>query len=114
IDWGEMNLEEVKNITLNPDQRIGEIDLTIGYPEENWNEIIQRGVTTHKGTLSIDETFLARQLSDLIPNPWIAYEKGLAAIDILRVKYQHHENANIVEANFVFIIEELKRIVEAE
>lgn len=114
INWDDIDLENVSNITLNPDQRIGEIDLTIGYPEENWNELIQRGVVKSKGTLEIDETFLARQLSDLIPNPWIAYKKGDEALAILRKKYKSHENKTIVEANFVFIIEELKKIVERE
>ena len=114
IDWEAIELTEVSNITLNPDQRVGEIDLTIGYPEENWNELIQRGVVKSKGTLEIDETFLARQLGDLIPNPWIAYKKGDDALAILRKKYKSHVNKTIVEANFVFIIEELKKIIEKE
>lgn len=114
INWDEIDLANVNSIALNPNQRTGEIDLTIGYPEENWNELVQRGVTPNKGTLEIDETFLARQLSDLIPNPWIAYEKGDEAVKILRKKYQDHENKTIVEANFVFIIEELKKLIEKD
>lgn len=112
VDWENININEVKNITLNPDQRAGEIDLTIGYPEENWNEIIQRGVVTRKGTLEIDEAFLARQIGNIIPNPWIAYNLGDKALKILKNKYK--ENLTIVEANFVFIIEELKKILEKE
>lgn len=114
IDWGSINLAEVKNITLNPDQRIGEIDLTIGYPEEKWDEIIQRGAVRKRGTLEIDETFLARQINDIIPNPWIAYQLGNDALKILKEKYKDHENKNIIESNFVFIIEELKKILEKE
>jgi len=83
IDFEKIDLTEVKNIVLNPNQTIGEIDLSIGYPEENWNEIIQRGVVLNRGTLQIDEAFLARQIGDLIPNPWIAYAKGGEAIKMI-------------------------------
>lgn len=114
IDWESIKLTEVKNITLNPDQRVGEIDLTIGYPEENWNEIILRGVVQKRGTLEIDEVFLARQINNIIPNPWIAYKLGDEALKILREKYSDHKNEAIVESNFVFIIEELKKILEKE
>ncbi|MBZ0246846.1 MAG: DEAD/DEAH box helicase family protein [Cyclobacteriaceae bacterium] len=114
INWEYINLEGLESVTLNPDQKLGEIDLTIGYPEENWNEIIQRGVVQSKGTLQIDETFLARQLGDLIPNPWIAFKKGEEALSFIRKKYKSHKNKTIVEANFVFLIEELKKIVEKE
>ena len=114
VDWEAIKLDEVNNITLNPNQKIGEIDVTIGYPEEKWNEIIQRGISINKGTLQIDETFLARQLGDLIPNPWIAFSKGEEALKKLRKKYKEHSNENIIESNFVFIIEELKKIIEKE
>jgi len=114
VDWESIKLDALQNIVLNPDQKIGELDVTIGYPEENWNEIIQRGVVTNRGSLQIDEVFLARQLGDLIPNPWIAFSKGEEALKIIRQKYQNHENDTIVESNFIFIIEELKKIVDKQ
>ena len=114
IDWESIDLKDVNKIALNPDNRPGELDITIGYPQENWNEIIQRGVIPSKGTLEIDETFLARQIGDIIPNPWIAFTLGDDALKILKKKYKDHENKLIIEANFVFIIEELKKILERE
>jgi type III restriction enzyme len=114
IDWESIDLKDVNKIALNPDNRPGELDITIGYPHENWNEIIQRGVIPSKGTLEIDETFLARQIGDIIPNPWIAFTLGDNALKILKKKYKDHENALIIEANFVFIIEEFKKILERE
>ncbi|HEY2583508.1 MAG TPA: DEAD/DEAH box helicase family protein [Mucilaginibacter sp.] len=114
IDFEKVDLTELNSIALNPDQTIGEIDLSIGYPEENWNQIIQRGVVQNKGTLKIDEAFLARQIGDLIPNPWIAYAKGDEAIKLIREKFKDHENTSIVESNFVFIIEFLKKVIEKQ
>ena len=63
-----------------------------------------------KGTLEIDEAFLARQISEVIPNPWICYELGDKAIKRLLKKYSRE----IVGANFVFIIEELKKLLDKE
>lgn len=114
INWEAINLDELQKIVLNANQKVGELDVTIGYPEENWNEIIQRGVVTNKGSLQIDEVFLARQLGDLIPNPWIAFGKGEEALHIIRQAYPNHENDRIVESNFIFIIEELKKIVDKQ
>ncbi len=114
IDFENIDLSELYNIALNPNQTIGEIDLAMGYPLENWNGIIQRGQVLNKGTLKVDEAFMARQIGDLIPNPWIAYTKGDEALRLIREKYQGHENEAIVESNFVFIIEYLKRIVDKQ
>ena len=114
INFEQIDLSGLDNIALNPDQTIGEIDLSIGYPDENWNAIVQRGVVQNKGTLKIDEAFLARQIGDLIPNPWIAYEKGDEAIKLIRKKFKGHENTTIVESNFVFIIEYLKTVIEKQ
>jgi len=114
IDFEKVDLADLNEISLNPNQTMGEIDLAIGYPEENWNEIIQRGVMLNKGTLKIDEAFLAQQIGDLIPNPWIAYIKGDEAIKLIREKYKDHENTAIVESNFVFIIEYLKKVIEKQ
>jgi type III restriction enzyme len=114
IDWEKINLDEVKNITLNPDQRVGEIDVAIGYDEGGFDYLRDKDLYKSHGTLEVDEVFLARQLGDLIPNPWIAYEKGKHSLEILKEKYANHKNKNIVAANFVFIIEELKKIVEKQ
>ena len=114
IDFEQVDLAELNNIALNPNQTMGEIDLAIGYPEENWNEIIQRGVMLNKGTLKIDEAFLAQQIGDLIPNPWIAYAKGDEAIKMIRAKFKDHAETSIVESNFVFIIEYLKKVIEKQ
>lgn len=114
IDWEKIDIKEVNGITLNPDQRIGEIDQAIGYGGIGADNLKEKDFYKSSGTLEIDETFLARQLGDLIPNPWIAYKKGDDALKAIRKKYKDHKNKKIVEANFIFIIEELKKIVEKE
>lgn len=114
INWEEVDVSAIETIALNPDQKSGEVDVAIGYPVEDWNELIERGLVSRQGSLVIDEAFLARQLNDLIPNPWIAYEKGHQALTLIREKYKSHPNKQIVDNNFVFIIEELKKAVDKE
>jgi len=114
IDFEKIDISGLNDITLNPDQTIGELDLAIGYPEEQWNQIIERGQMLSQGSMQINEAFLARQIGDLIPNPWIAYEKGDEALKLIRAKYKDDENPLIVEANFVFIIEYLKKLLEKQ
>lgn len=113
IDFEKIDLSELHNIALNPNQTIGELDLSIGYAG-NWNELTQYGETHNKGTLKIDETFLARQIGSLILNPWIAFAKGNEALTIVSEKFKDHKNSTIVESNFVFIIEQLKKIIEKQ
>ena len=60
--------------------------------------------------MEIDEAFLARQLSDIVPNPWIAFDLGKQALQLLSKKYEKE----IIAANFVFVIEELKKILDKE
>ncbi|MEQ9427040.1 MAG: DEAD/DEAH box helicase family protein [Cyclobacteriaceae bacterium] len=114
INWESIDLKAVKNITLNPDQRIKEIDQAIGYGEIDPQSLEEKELYKSTGTLEIDETFLARQLGELIPNPWIAYQKGIDALNLLRKKYKDQNAEEIIQVNFVFIIEELKKIVEKE
>lgn len=114
IDWDAIPLDSVGDIVLNPDLRVGETDLAIGYPEEDWDYVDVRGMVATKGTLQIDMVFLARQLGDIIPNPWVAYDIGKKAMDLIFDRYRDHEVPDIVERNFVFIIEELKKILERE
>jgi type III restriction enzyme len=70
----------------------------------------ETGRAEKTGTLEIDLAFLARQIGDFIPNPWYAYETGKKAIDLLEQQYDHET----VAANFIFIIEELKMILDKE
>jgi type III restriction enzyme len=58
----------------------------------------------------IDFDYVARQLIDVIPNPWICYDIGKLAVDKLLARF----NREIVAFNLVFAIEELKKILFVE
>jgi type III restriction enzyme len=109
IDWTKINISEIVDITL-ADKQSKEQELTFGLSKEEKELLQETGRLEKKGTLEIDEVFLARQISDIVPNPWISYNLGEKAIELLARKYDR----KIIASNFVFIIEELKKILEKQ
>ncbi len=107
IDWAEIDISEIADRTLT-DKKNKEQELTFGLSQEEKELLQETGRLETKSTLEIDEAFLARQISEIIPNPWIGYELGEKAIELLARKYDRET----IASNFVFIIEELKKILE--
>jgi type III restriction enzyme len=108
IDWNKIKLTNLVDISLS-DFKVKEEEITYGISDgDNFLEEHQRVIKS--GTLEINEVFLTRQIIDIIPNPWIAYDIGRKAINIFIKKDGKEKTAS----NFVFIIEELKKILEKE
>jgi type III restriction enzyme len=105
IDWGKVSLEPLKRLSLS---RITpqEDEIVLGYGEESdIGDIKEKKVISKKGGLEINEVFMTRQIADIVPNPWTAYNLGLEALRL--VLLGHDEKT--VKDNLVFIIEELRR-----
>ncbi|MCC7532857.1 MAG: DEAD/DEAH box helicase family protein [Bacteroidia bacterium] len=109
IDWENINIDEIKNLSLQ-NKRNQEQEIALGLSDEEKELLKETGREVKKGTLEIDEVFLTRQITEIIPNPWHCYQIGEKAINLLLEKYERET----VAANFVFIIEELKKILEKE
>ncbi|MDE0471089.1 MAG: restriction endonuclease subunit R, partial [Ekhidna sp.] len=109
IDWEDISIDEIKTLSLqNKQSKEQEIVLALSNePEELLKE---RQREERAGTLGIDKVFLARQLAGIVPNPWHCYQIGANAINLLEEQCDGAAIAN----NFVFIIEELKKILEKE
>jgi len=110
IDWTKIDISEIAERTLT-DKQSKEQELTLGLSKEEKEFLEETGDRIErKGTLEIDEAFLARQISEIVPNPWICYNLGDKAIELLSKKYDRET----IASNFVFIIEELKKILEKQ
>lgn len=109
IDWSKIQIKEISEIALNKKQSL-EQELTLSLSKEDNKLLQETNRKEKKGTLEIDEAFLARQLNDIVPNPWVAFTIGKSAIQLLSKKYDKES----IASNFVFIIEELKKILEKE
>ncbi|MDR1897306.1 MAG: DEAD/DEAH box helicase family protein, partial [Prevotellaceae bacterium] len=109
IDWNSIDIKEIENLSLQT-KRGKEQEIVLGLSEAEQELLKETGRAEKTGTLEIDKAFLARQIGDIIPNPWHAYQTGSEALELLFKKY----NPETVAVNFVFVIEELKKILEKE
>ncbi len=109
IDWARIDIQEMGERILSSKQT-KEQELTLGLSREEKELLQETGRLETQGTLELNEAFLARQLSDVVPNPWVAFELGKKALQILSGRY----DKEVLSSNFVFIIEELKKILEKE
>lgn len=109
IDWGEVNLEVLADIPLG-EMRVKEEKVTVGLSKDEKKVIETKESTAEEGGLEINKVFVTRQILDIIPNSWVAYEIGKKVMDIFLVKHDEKTVTN----NLVFIIEELRKYLEKE
>jgi len=109
IDWNEIKISDIANITLSSLEE-KEQEITYGLSSESEKLLEEHQRITRKAPGEIDEVFLVKQLTDIIPNPWIAYEKGIKSLKLLLKKF----DKDLVATNIIFIIEELRKIILKE
>lgn len=109
IDWENISIAELNNLSLQ-NKKNKEQEIVLGLSSVEKELLKETGRAEKSGTLEIDEVFLTRQITDIIPNPWHCYQIGVKAVKMLLKKYDRE----IVATNFVFIIEELKKILDKE
>jgi len=98
----ELSLEEKRDVEL----RTGlEVELT-GFAERVREEIAAGG------TLQFDFAYAAGHLLDVVPNPWIGYEFVERVFTKLLASWKGKEA--VVANNLVYILEELRKQLEAE
>jgi type III restriction enzyme len=110
IPWAQVDLTPVYSLTLSMlDQKDVDGDITLS---KDVREVIrQKDVRAlAEGAIRLDPVFMARQLFDLVPNPWQAHEFADCVLNRLTEKYK----AALVANNFVFIIREARTQIEAE
>ena len=60
--------------------------------------------------MSLDLTFITRQIGDIVPSPWRAYEFTTDAINRLRKRYDDA----FIGRDLVFVIDELKKLLQEQ
>jgi len=110
LDWSQADFSPLHKLTLSAKEK-ADTDLVVGLSEDEKEVIRQRGVVRSKGGgLAVDAVFTARQLLDIVPNPWVAHSIARGVLEKLLDKH----GGEVVAANVVFIIEELRKRSEAE
>jgi len=97
------------NISLS-EIKAKEEKYTIGISEDTDKLIETKEILFGEGGLKIDNVFITRQILDIVPNPWVAFDMAKKVIDIFLKKYDEQILAN----NLVFIIDELRKHLEKE
>ena len=107
IDWDAINLKKICSLSLI--DRVVRDDEYVAQLSDDVRKVIEEKRVAQKesGGVVVDGIFMAQQLGDVIPNPWVAYS---FAETILPKMLARHGEAR-VSANFSFIIEEAKSVI---
>lgn len=109
VDFDKIDLAPLSEIKLL-DMKSREDELIYGLSEDIRELIKEKGRISKEGGLELDAVFITRQILDIVPNSWIAYEIGKKAIKLFLRKYTEKK----VTDNLLFIIEELRKHLERE
>lgn len=109
IDWNSVNLKPLADLSLS-EKRADELEVIVGLSDDKHELLKEKAVAHKEGGLELDYTFVSRQMLDIVPNPWVAYDIGKRIIKTLISKYDEKIAAN----NLAFIIEELRKRIEKE
>jgi len=110
VPWGEVDLSPLLSLQLSAtDEKDVETVATLS--DDEGEVIRQKDVRTlPEAGIRVDPVFMARQLFDLVPNPWQAHEFA----DCVLARLIESCGARQVANNFVFIIAEARKQLEAE
>lgn len=109
IDWNRVDLSEMNNITLSvlPDET-RQTSVTIA---DNPHQVLaERHVETENVVVELDPFFMVRQINDIVPNAWVAARMVRETLEMFLERYDQVK----VSANVVEIINQLKRILNAQ
>lgn len=110
LNWSKINLEPIFSLPLSISEE-NDIEQITTISEDVEQLIEQKTAKKlRQGGLRLDSVFLTRHIIDIIPNPWVAYEIG----ELILAELIKRNNIALVTNNFVFIIEELRKLLARE
>lgn len=113
VPWGEVDVNPVVDLTLTPVSD-KDVELRAGLDERMLDASSEEAVKTLPGggTKEIDYAFVASHLLDVLPNPWRGHDLGKYVFEKLLKRYAGQRA--LVTGNFVFVVEELRKRLQAE
>lgn len=107
INWSDVELDKLTNIHLQQ-IRVDAIGVDFSYDDDG--QIRPKHATETSYTSAIDTEYVARQIIDVVPNPWVAFETASNALQTLLAD----NDLEVVASNLVFVIEQLRGLLFAE
>jgi type III restriction enzyme len=106
IDWEAFKFDDLDKLELNPTVTQDSVTrLSLDHEE------IEALKTYTASEMSLDKVFIVKQLMDVVPNPWIAYEYVEKIVK--KLKKRGYSEADI-RRDMGFVIREIKKVVESE
>jgi len=111
VRWREADVSSLYKLELSLEDK-RDVELRAGLNEDLSGFARRAAEELKGGRVKFDFAHAAAHLLDVVPNPWIGYEFVHRVFDKLLVKWMGKEN--VVANNLVFILEELRKRLEAE
>ncbi len=112
VKWDQADVSPIYTLELNPEEK-RDVELRTGLTEELRGMARQKALELREGgPVALDFAYAAGHLLDVVPNPWIGYEFVERVFGKLLAKWKGKEK--VVANNLVFILEELRKRLEAE
>ncbi|MDV6377145.1 DEAD/DEAH box helicase family protein [Sporosarcina sp. GW1-11] len=110
IDWDEIRLDKLKELKLAINEKMKDEVFKVGITDES--DLVNRYDYQEEiiNNTEIDLSLMSRQISDIVPNPWIAFEISKNVTNMLIEIYDN----NVINANISYVLEELKNLLEKE
>lgn len=107
IDWDDLDINPISKLTLSMRKLKDEwLNLNLDI-----NEVITKKTFEEQPVgLHFDTAFVTRQLINLVPNPWVAYDIVREVLSSLRERYAEE----IIVSNIIFISERLMEQIQHE
>ena len=109
IDWNKVDLHAMADIPLTG-IKAKEEKVTVGLSKDKEKVIETKEFVAGEGGFEINKVFMTRQILDIVPNPWIAFDIGKKVVESL---LKQHDEKTVAD-NLVFIIEELRKHLAKE
>ncbi|MFZ4483579.1 MAG: DEAD/DEAH box helicase [Chthoniobacterales bacterium] len=112
VRWNEADVSPLYKLELSLEEK-RDVEMRAGLAVEltGFAKRVREEVDSGEGT-QFDFAYAAGHLLDVVPNPWIGYEFVERVFGKLLAKWKEKET--VVANNLVFILEELRKRLEAE
>jgi type III restriction enzyme len=111
IPWEKADVSPLYALGLSLEQK-RDVELRAGFGDELAGMVREKTGEFATVELKLDYAYAAGHLLDVVPNPWIGYELVERVFTKLLAKWKGKEK--IVVNNLVFILEEMRKRLEAE
>lgn len=111
INWGLVDLDGIKKLSLIKAESRDEAS-AIGLSQYVQEVIEKKDSQIQKATVKLDLVYVTRQILDIVPNPWIAYQIAEQVFSSLSSIPDNSEE--VIASNMVFIVEEIRKTLAKE